>query len=97
MRFLDVAEQLVRFLVAHLAAAHHVLHEVARALDRKPGHAGRGVDDVLHRAGNLAVGFEAELLRLLRHLGDSIANIGPAMAGPASRRGGNDGAGHGTG
>jgi len=43
------------------------------------------------------VGFEAELLGFLRHLGDSIANIGPAVAGPTSRRWGNNGTGYGAG
>ena len=80
MRFLGFADQLVGLFLRHLAAAHHVLHEVARALDREAGEAGGGADHVLHGGGDLAARFLADQLGALGHLGDRVAHVGATMS-----------------
>ena len=86
VRFFRLANELVSLVLSHLATAHHVLHEVARTLDREAGKAGGRTDDILHRRRHLAPGFEADLLSLGRHFRDSIADVRSAMSGSAGWR-----------
>jgi hypothetical protein len=82
---LDLADELVRFFLRHLAAANHVLHEVARAFDYEAAEPGGCVHDIFHCGGHLASGFQTYLMGLCRHLGDSILDVSPAMTGAPLR------------
>lgn len=53
VRGFGFANQLVRFLRRHLTALDHVLHEIARALDRESGDARGGTDDIFIAAATL--------------------------------------------
>src|SRR5438445_504744 len=72
---LRLANELVGFLLCHLAAAHHVLHEVAGALDGEAGESGGGADDVLHGGGYLASRLLADQLRTLGHFGHRVSHV----------------------
>ena len=85
VRVLGLSDELVRLLLGHLAAADHVLHEIARALDGKPGQSSGGADHVLHRRGDLAARLLADQLGPLGHFGDRVAHVGATMAGSAAR------------
>jgi hypothetical protein len=76
-------QQLITLVLRHLAAAHHELHEIARAFHREPRQAGGGADHVLHGYCDFAPGLEADFLRAFRELGDRIARIDSAMPGSA--------------
>src|ERR1019366_4279045 len=67
-RILSFAYQFVGLVLRHLAAAHHVLHQVPRALNSERGEPRGGIDDIFHRGGHLTAGFHADFLRLRRHL-----------------------------
>ena len=84
--FLDAVEQLVGFVLRHLAAPHHELHDVASAFDRETGETGGRVDDFFHGGGHLAAGFHRYFGGLRGHFGDGIARILAAVAGVAARR-----------
>ena len=84
VRLFGLAHQLVRLFLRHLSATYHVLHEIARALDRESGETGSGTDDVLHCGGDLASRLLTDLLRTRRHLGDGVPNVGAAMSGGAT-------------
>ena len=98
---LDFADKAVGFVLRHLAATHHVLHEIARALGDESRESRRGADHVLHGRGHLAAGLETDLLRLRRHLGDGVSHVLTTMPGAAARRNrrraGNRGSGRDTG
>ena len=79
-----LADQLVGLFLRHLPAAHHVLHQVARALDGEPRQPGGGADHVLHGGRNLAASFLTDELRPLGHLGNGVAHVRAAMARSAT-------------
>ena len=86
VRRLGLLNQDVAFLLTHLTTAHHVMHQIATAFDRKVTESGGRSDDVAHRAGHLAASLEADLVRALRHLGSSIAGVGGPVTRAATRR-----------
>jgi hypothetical protein len=90
MRVLHVTHQLVGFVLCHLPAANHVLHELSRALQRKCREAGSRTDHVLHRRGHFATSFQADFVRTRSHFGDGVTHILPAMPRPTSWRRGWD-------
>jgi len=75
----DLAHQLVGFVLGHLTTAHHVLEQIARALEHEVGQSSGGTNYVFHRRGHLASRFEADLVSLGRHLGDGIFDVSAAM------------------
>ena len=89
---LDLPDQLVGFFLRHLSATYHILHEIAGAFDYKATQPRGGVHYIFHRRCHLAPRFETDLMRFRRHLGDSIAHVGAAVAwatrGTGSGRGG---------
>ena len=85
---LGLADELVRLFLRHLAAAYHVLHEVARALDGESGETGGGADHVLHGRGDLAARLLADQLGPLGHLGHRVAHVGATVSRSAARCGG---------
>ena len=87
MRLLGLADQLVRFVLRHLAATNHVLHEVSRALDGETGDACGGADDILHGGRDLRPRFLADQLRALGHLGHRVSCVGGASTNAARTRG----------
>src|SRR5665213_3004600 len=78
-RLFRLTHQPVGFVLRHLAATDHVLHEVARAFEREDRKTGGGTDDFFHRRGHLASGLHADLVRLGGHLGHGVAHVGAAM------------------
>ena len=86
MRLLGFANQFVGFVLRHLAAADHVLNEVTRAFHRESGQTGRGIDDVFHRGGHLAAGFEAYLVGAGGHFRDGVPDVLASVAGAPTRR-----------
>jgi len=86
VRLLRFANELVGFILRHLSTPHHVLNEVAGAFDGESGEAGRGVDDILHRSGHLAAGFQADLVGTGGHFGDRIANVLAAVTRASAGR-----------
>ena len=80
----DLADQLVRLFLSHLSAAYHILNEVARTFDDESSETGGSVDDVFHRCGHFAAGFETYLMGFCRHLGDSVFDVGAAMTGASA-------------
>ena len=79
-------DQHIPFVLSHLTAAHHIVHEVTRAFDGKRTEASRRADDFAHRAGHLAAGFEADLVRAGRHFGGRVTGVCCSMARATSRR-----------
>ena len=77
---------IVRFILRHLSATHHVLHELTRAFHCKGREARSRIDDVFHRSRHLASGFQADLVRTCRHLGDSITDVLTAVSRSAAGR-----------
>jgi hypothetical protein len=78
---LDLANELVGLFLRHLPATYHILNEITRTFDDEPAQAGGGVDDILHRCSHFTTSLEADFMRLCRHLGDSILDVGAAVAG----------------
>src|SRR5829696_6377472 len=78
---LYLANELVRLFLRHLAAAYHILDEIPRAFDDESTQTGSSVDDIFHRCSHLAPGFEADLMRLCRHLGDSVLDVSASVTG----------------
>jgi hypothetical protein len=77
----DLANELVSFFLRHLPTAYHILYQVSGAFDDESAESGCGVYDILHRSGHFASGFEADLMGFRRHFGDSVLDIGSAVAG----------------
>jgi hypothetical protein len=86
VRGLGFANELVSFFRRHLATPDHVLHEIARALDGKPGDARGRADHVLHGRRDFAAGLLTDELSPLSQFGDGVAHVGAAMAWCAVRR-----------
>lgn len=76
----------VGFVGVHLAAANHVMDELASAFNGKRREACRRAHDIAHRAGHTAAGLEADFVRPPRHLGGRIAGVSAAMPRAATRR-----------
>ena len=86
MSLFGFANQLVGFVLGHLAAADHVLDQVTRAFDGEAREACGGIDDVFHRSRHLAACLETDLVRTSSHLGDGVADVLTAMSGATARR-----------
>lgn len=83
---LDVVHELVGLILSHLAAAHHVLHEISCTFDGECGQPSGGSDDIAHRCRHLAPGLEGDFVRLGRHFGHGVTNVLAAMPGATLRR-----------
>jgi hypothetical protein len=77
----DLTNELVRFLLRHLSPSHHILDEIARTLDNEAAQSGGSIHDIFHGSSHLASSFQTYLMRLCRHLGDSILDVGATVAG----------------
>ena len=84
---LGLRDQRIGFVLIHLAAADHVLDQIARAFNREGAQAGCGADHVAHGAGHPAPSFKADLVGTRRHFCSRVPRVGRPVTGAAPRGG----------
>ena len=79
-RLFGLANQAVGFILRHLTATNHELHQVTGTLDGERRQSRGGIDNVSHGARHLAAGLHADFMRLGSHFGHGVSYIRATMA-----------------
>ena len=85
VRRFGLTDQHFGLFLTHLAAADHVMDEIACTLDSEGADSGRCADHFAHRASHLATCLETDFVCTLGHFGRRVTRICGAVPRASAR------------